>query len=142
MRLRAEHGVKALRYSVVSVVNVSVSVGVLAVCHAGLGWSALWANLAAWLVSTLPAFLLSRAWVWGRSGPHRRATEALIFWVVALVGLGVSSLVVGLVEQLTQRTVLVVAGSLFGYGVVWVAKYLFLDKVVWPEAAEDQAPAG
>ncbi len=141
VRLRDEHGVKALRYSAVSVINVSVSVGVLATCHALLGWSALWANLAAWLMSTFPAYLLSRTWVWGRSGPHRLAGEAFVFWVLALIGLGCSSLVVGIVEYFTQRTALVVIGSLFAYGVVWVAKYLFLDRVMWPEASRDQATA-
>ena len=130
-RLRAEHGQKALRYGAVSVVNVTVSVIVLTVCHGVLGWTALGSNLAAWLVSTLPAYLLSRAWVWGRTGPHRLGGEMSAFWVMALVGLAFSSLVVRIVEHFTQMTVLVVAGNLCAYGVVWVAKYLFLDQVMW-----------
>ena len=136
-RLRAEHGLKALRYCGVSVVNVSSGLTVLAVCHAVLGWAAVGANLAAWMVSTVPAYLLSRAWVWRQSGPHRLAGEVLTFWVLALVGLGLSSLVVGIVEHYTQRTLLVVAGNLCAYGTVWVAKYLFLDQVMWRGSAGD-----
>ena len=131
-RLRAEHGLKALRYCAVSVINVTVGLSVLSVCHAVLGWPAVGANLAAWMVGTAPAYLLSRAWVWQRGGPHRLGGEVLTFWVMALVGLALSSLAVGIVERYTPRTVLVMAGNLGAYGVVWVAKYLFLDKVMWP----------
>ena len=133
-RLRAEHGLKALRYCGVSVVNVSVSIGVLAACHAVLGWPAVGANLTAWMVSTVPAYLLSRAWVWQRSGPHRLGGEVLTFWVMALVGLALSSLAVAVVEHFTERTLLVAAGNLAAYGSVWVAKYVFLDRVMWPRA--------
>ena len=122
---------RALRYCAVSAVNVTVSVSVLAVCHALLGWTALWSNLAAWMVSTLPAYLLSRAWVWGRAGPHRIGREVGVFWVMALSGLGFSSLAVRIVEHFTELTVFVVAGNLSAYGTVWVAKYLFLDRVIW-----------
>ena len=142
-RLRVEHGSKALRYCGVSVVNVTVGLTVLAICHGVLGWPAVGANLAAWMVGTAPAYLLSRAWVWQRSGPHRLGGEVLTFWVMALVGLALSSLAVAVIEHFTQRTLLVVAGNLTAYGSVWVAKYVFLDRVLWPRAGDDgrSAPA-
>ena len=135
-RLRAEHGLKALRYCGVSVVNVSAGVTVLAVCHGLLGWPAVGANLMAWMVSTVPAYLLSRAWVWRRSGPHRLAGEVLTFWVMALIGLLLSSAAVWAVEEFTSETLFVVAGNLAAYGTVWVAKYVFLDRVMWPGARD------
>ena len=135
-RLRVEHGLKALRYCGVSVVNVTVGLTALAVCHGVLGWPAVAANLAAWMVGTAPAYLLSRAWVWQRSGPHRLGGEVLAFWIMALVGLALSSLVVAIVEHLADRTVLVVAGNLGAYGSVWVAKYIFLDQVMWPRTRD------
>ena len=118
-RLRAEHGLKALRYCGVSVVNVTVGVTVLSICHGVLGWPAVGANLAAWMVSTVPAYLLSRAWVWRRSGPHRLGGEVLTFWIMALIGLVLSSLAVRAVEEFTSETVFVVAGNLAAYGTVW-----------------------
>ena len=142
-RLRVEHGLKALRYCGVSVVNVTVGLTVLAICHGVLGWPAVGANLAAWMVGTAPAYLLSRTWVWQRSGPHRLGGEVLTFWVMALVGLALSSLAVAVIEHFTQRTLLVVVGNLGAYGSVWVAKYVFLDRVLWPRAGDDgrSAPA-
>ncbi len=144
-RLRVEHGLKALRYCGVSVVNVMVGLSVLVIVHGVLGWAAAAANLAAWMVSTAPAYFLSRAWVWQRRGSHRLGGEVLTFWVVALVGLALSSLVVAAVEHFTQRTLLVVTGYLGAYGGVWVAKYVFLDRVLWPRAGDDgraSAPRG
>ena len=135
-RLRTEHATKVLRYCGVSVVNVVVGVSVLVGCHALLGWPAVAANLSAWLVSTVPAYLLSRAWVWNQSGAHRLGSEVLLFWIVALVGLGLSSVAVGVVERFTQHTAFVTAGSVGAYGVVWVAKYLFLDQVMWPHQTD------
>ena len=134
-RLRAEHGPKALRYCGVSIVNVTVGIGVLAVCHGALGWPAVVANLAAWMVGTAPAYLLSRAWVWQRRGPHRLGGEVVTFWTVALVGLALSSLAVAIIEHLSDRTLLVVAGNLGAYGGVWAAKYVFLDQVMWPRTS-------
>ena len=131
-RLRAEHGLKALRYCGVSAVNVTVGVGVLAVCHGLLGWPAIVANVSAWLVGTLPAYLLSRAWVWKRGGHHRLGGEVITFWVMALVGLVLSSLTVAIIERFTERTVLVLVGNLGAYGIVWVGKYVFLDQIMWP----------
>ncbi len=136
-RLRAEHGLKALRYCGVSIVNVTVGIGVLGVCHGVLGWPAVVANLAAWTVGTAPAYLLSRAWVWQRSGPHRLGGEVLTFWIMALVGLALSSLAVAIIEHLADRTLLVLAGNFGAYGSVWVAKYIFLDQVMWPRSARD-----
>ena len=111
--------------------NVAVSLSVLAFCHAVAGWPALSANLAAWLVSTGPAYFMSRAWVWRQRGPHRLTAEVLTFWVIALIGLVVSSLAVGVVEHVTDRTAFVLLGNIAAYGTVWLGKYLFLDQIMW-----------
>jgi len=136
-RLRAEHGLKALRYCGVSIVNVTVGLSVLAVCHGVLGWPAVGANLAAWMVGTGPAYLLSRAWVWQRTGPHRLGGEVATFWIMALAGLALSSSAVAIIELLADSTVLVLAANLGAYGSVWVAKYIFLDRVMWPRLSKD-----
>ncbi len=132
VRLRRTHGAKALRYCGVSAVNVMVGMTMLALCYSVLGWPAVAANLAAWIVGTVPAYLLSRAWVWQQSGTHRMGSEMILFWMMALAGLVLSSVTVGLVDRYTDSALLVLAGNFIAYGAVWVAKYLFLDKVMWP----------
>ncbi len=130
-RLVDDHLLKALRYCAVSAVNVVVGLSVLITCHAVLGWPAVAANISAWMVSTVPAYLMSRAWVWNHTGAHRIGGEVVPFWIMALTGLGLSTLAVGLVERHTDLTVFVVAGNIGAYGLVWVAKYVFLDQVLW-----------
>lgn len=130
-RLFSEHGQRALRYCAVSVVNVAVGGSALAVGHAVFGWHALAANLFSWIVSTSPAYLLSRAWVWNRSGAHRLGGEVIPFWIMALMGLVLSSCAVALAGHFTDRTVFVLAGNVSAYATIWVARYLFLDQVLW-----------
>ena len=133
---------KALRYCGVSVVNVLTGASTLAFCHAVLGWSAVASNITAWAVSAVPAYLLSRAWVWQQSGSHRLTGEVLPFWILALVGLICSTFVVDQVEQHTERTIFILAGNISAYGVVWIAKYVFLDKVMWRHRTADPAEVG
>ena len=130
-RLKADHGAKALRYCGVSVVNVLTGLSTLAFFHGVLHWSGVASNLMAWSVSTAPAYLLSRAWVWQQSGSHRLSGEVVPFWVMALVGLLLSTFVVNLVDQRTDRTTFILAALVGTYGVVWVVKYVILDKVMW-----------
>lgn len=53
--------------------------------------------------------------------------EVLPFWAIALVGLVVSSLMAEAADRLFDNRLMISAGSLLGYFVVWVAKFLLLD---------------
>ncbi len=130
-RLVDDHGAKALRYCGVSVINVVVGVSTLAFCHGLLGWDEVPANVTAWAVSTGPAYLLSRRWVWQQSGEHSLHREVLPFWIMALIGLTFSTIAVAIVGRYTDATLHILVANLTAYGVVWVAKYLVLDKIMW-----------
>lgn len=130
-RLVDDHGVKWLRYCGVSAINVIVGVATLAFCHGVLGWAAVPSNITAWMVGTGPAYLLSRQWVWQQSGDHSIHREVLPFWIIGLVWLGFSTLVVGIVGEYTHKTFWILVANLSAYGVVWVAKYVILDRVMW-----------
>jgi len=131
MRVLEEHGAKLLRYCGVSAVNVLTGMSTLAFCHAVLGWSPVESSISAWAVSTIPAYLLSRHWVWQQSGSHSVSAEIMPFWILALAGLAFSTLVVGLVGTVTDSTPMILLGNLGAYGVVWVVKYLVIDNLMW-----------
>ncbi len=131
LRVLEEHGAKLLRYCGVSAVNVVTGMSTLAFCHAVLGWSAVASSMSAWAVSTIPAYLLSRRWVWQQSGSHSMSTEIMPFWILALAGLAFSTLVVAIVASVTASTPLILLGNLAAYGVVWVVKYLVIDNLMW-----------
>jgi len=138
MRILEEHGAKLLRYCGVSAVNVITGMSTLAFCHAVLGWSPIASSISAWAVSTIPAYLLSRHWVWQQSGSHSVSAEIMPFWILALAGLAFSTLVVGIVGTITDSTPMILLANLGAYGVVWVVKYLVIDNLMWSHDGDDQ----
>ncbi len=131
LRVVEEHGAKVLRYCGVSVVNVIIGLSTLAFCHDILGWTAVVSSVSAWAVSTIPAYLLSRHWVWQQTGSHSVSAEIMPFWLLALAGLAFSTLVVAIVATATDNTPFLLLGNLGAYGVVWVVKYLVIDNLMW-----------
>lgn len=134
---RSHHGRKALKYSMVSVVAVACSQVVLITCSAGLGWRPVPSNVLAVTVSSIPSYLLNRAWVWGRRGSHSILREVVPFWVFAFVGLGFSTLLVVIAARWSEATAVVSLANLTAFGILWVAKYLVLDQVLFALVGED-----
>lgn len=141
-RVRARYGRKAMRYSAVSVVGVSVTEAVLLFCHAVLDWSATASNVTAVCVASLPAYLLNRAWVWGKRGSHRFTREVLPFWGMALLGLLFSTALVAIADDWSSSSLVVVGANVTAFGTLWVAKFFLLDGVLFggrPAAVEEPA---
>ena len=136
VRTVAEHWRKALRYCAVSAVNVVVGLSTLAFALEILDFSPVVANLTAWMVSTGPAYLLSRYWVWQQLGANSVKSEIAPFWIIAGIGLALSSVTIGVLGMITDHTLILLAGTIVAYGLVWVAKYLVLDGLLWPKAGE------
>ena len=131
-----EHWRKALRYCAVSAVNVVVGLSTLAFALEVLDFYPVIANLTAWMVSTFPAYLLSRYWVWQQLGASSVKSEIVPFWIIALVGLLLSSATIGVLAVITDNTIVLLLGTVVAYGIVWVAKYLVLDGLLWPKDSE------
>ncbi len=136
---RAQFDRKPVRYSLVSVVAVGVSQLVLIVCNALLDWSAVPSNLAAVSVGAIPSYALNRSWVWGKRGPSHLWREVVPFWAFALLGLALSTLLVHLASSWNDSTVVVSLANLSAFGLLWVAKYLFLDALLFKVADEELA---
>ena len=119
----------ALRYVVVSVLNLVNHQAVLALAHSGWGWSGGQANAFAAAISAIPAYILSRNWVWRSQGSYSFRAEILPFWCIALVGLVVSSLMAEAADRVFGNGLAVAAGSITGYLIVWVLKFLLLEKL-------------
>lgn len=136
---------KAVRYSLVSVVNVLLGETLLSVAFYHWRWSARDATLFATGVATVPAYFLSRRWVWRRGGRSSLTAEVLPFFALSFLGLVLSVWGAGVAErfggQLTQsrrsQTVLVMATTLGAFGVVWVARFVILDRVLFRASPGD-----
>lgn len=132
-RLWSRYGLKAIRYCGVSAVNVIVGQTLLVFFYAGLDRSGVVSNISAVVLSTIPAYLMSRHWVWGQSGSHRLTTEIIPFWCMAALGLLLSTVAVGAVETRWDSTIAVQMANIGAFGLVWVGKFFILDHVMWAE---------
>lgn len=131
MQLVAAHGSKVVRYCGVSVVNVIIGQGILAFCLEVMDLSGVVSQFWSAMLSAIPAFILSKRWVWKQTGPDSFRGEVLPFWVMSAIGLGFALLVVGIADRSTDSTPILMFASLCAYGVVWVAKFLVLDRLMW-----------
>jgi putative flippase GtrA len=135
---RSHHGRKALKYSAVSVIAVACSQAILVLCSAILGWDPVPSNVTAVTVSSVPSYLLNRAWVWGRTGSHDVLREVVPFWVFAFVGLGFSTLLVHFASKWSAATIVTSLANLTAFGILWVAKYLVLDQLLFNALLQDE----
>lgn len=134
--LWARYGAKLFRYCGVSVANVFVGQGLLALFYTGFGWRAWVANLLAVCISAGPAYWMSRHWVWAQSGAHSVRAEIAPFWGMALLGLLISTFTTEFADRRWHSGVAVQLASIAAFGLVWVFKFLVLEHVLWKQPSE------
>lgn len=131
-RIRAEHGAKLLRFGAVSAFNVLLGQALLYGAQVALDWEPVWANIFAVSVGTVPAYLLSRYWVWEKRGKNHFLREVVPFWVLTLIGFLLSTAAVWFVDTNFDPSPLVInLTSLAAFGVVWAVKFVVLDRVLF-----------
>lgn len=137
--LRSPEGQKLLKYSAASVVSVFTSVVFLVVFDGLLGWPAVLSSTLATAIATIPSYELNRKWAWGRSGKGHLWKEILPFWALAFLGWGFSTVAVDVAESFAKhhhfahlyKTGLVTVVYVAAFGVLWVAKFVIFNKVLF-----------
>src|SRR5699024_5135003 len=82
-------------------------------------------------------FILNKYWVWGKRGRAHVRREVLTFWAFTVAGWIMSTMTVALAQdhvgtpQSTSRTIAVMAANIIGFGILWVLKYFFLDRIMF-----------
>lgn len=137
-RLLRAYGPKLLRYAGVTCVNVFNGLMLLFFFHGVLGWPGIAANASAVTISTIPAYLLSRRWVWEQTGPNSMGREVAPFWAMAFLGLIISTLLVGWASAKFDSGFVVYAANLASFGVMWIIKFFVLENLMWN--SDDEAP--
>lgn len=103
--------------------------------YRGVDLPALAANALAVVIAALPAYFISRRWVWRKVAGHSVSREVVPFWMMNLVGLLLSSLFVWLVGLISDSAVLLVAANVFAFGILWLAKFMLCE--IWLFAVPD-----
>jgi putative flippase GtrA len=138
---RSEEGRKQLRYAGVSLVFVPVGQGLIQLLGGPLfrdrfDWGSPFtkASLATAAILTLPNFFANKLYVWRLTSKENLRTQILVFWVAAILGVafatGLTSLAEGLTSEQSKliKALVVIPAQLAGFGIVWVARFLVLDK--------------
>jgi putative flippase GtrA len=144
---RSPTGQKFLKYSAVSVISVIINVILLVFAYAVLDWSGFAANVFAVGISAIPSYYLNRAWAWGKRGRSHFMKEVVPFWALAFLGLVISTIAVDSVDGQIQhlhkaaRTVIVAATQIGAFGLLWIAKFIIFNEILFkqhPEVLEDE----
>lgn len=138
-RARDRHGTKLARFGAVSAFNVVfgqvILYGAQVLAHA----PAVTANVVSVSVGAVPAYFLSRYWVWEKRGKSHMMREVVPFWALALIGFVLSTAAVWYVDSHFQPSPLAVnLTNLTSFGVVWLAKFFVLDRILF---RAEEAPA-
>ena len=140
---KTEGGQRAIRYSATSLICVGITqvliilfMNVIDIRVFDSVSREIQSNLAATMLTSIPAFALNKYWVWGMRGRAHMRREVLPFWAFTVAGWILSTGMVALVTNIagdneTEKTILVMAANIMGFGTLWVLKYLFLDKIMF-----------
>ena len=147
-KLRGPEGRKLFRYSMASAVAVVISVVLLVIFNGVVGLSAWVSSTLATAIAAVPNYEMNRKWAWGKSGRSHLWKEVVPFWALAFLGWGVSTVSVHLMESyakhhnfshlLSTGTVTIVYVAAFG--VLWVAKFVIFNKLLFVHHLEDLPP--
>lgn len=144
-RFRSPQVQKLFRYSVASAVSVVVSVVCLVIFSGLFGWRAIVASSAATAVATVPNYVMNRRWAWGKDGRSHLLKEVVPFWVLAFIGWAFSTFCVNWMESVAKHhhySHVVKTGTLAvvyvgAFGILWVAKFIIFNKVLFAHHPED-----
>ena len=139
---------RLVRCASVSVFTTVLSNAVLVVLAGPVGMAAAWANLIANAAGTGPSYALNRRWVWRHDGSDLWR-QVIPFWVLSFAGLALSTLTVSLTAAWADaaglsgpgRSLSLVIANVSAFGILWVAQFLLLDKVLFRIHPEHAATA-
>jgi len=150
---KSPEGRKQLRYAGISIVFVPLGQVLLqvfahVVFDAGKGDDAAFtkASLLTAAILTGPNFFANRNFVWRDSSKDRLRTQILVFWVAAMLGVALSTLLTVWVENLVRdqsvavESISVFFAQLVGFGVVWIGRYLILDRWLFKVTHHGEEP--
>jgi putative flippase GtrA len=138
-RLWRDYGQKLIRFAGVSIINVCTGQTLLYICYARLGWNGMLANVVAVAAGSIPAYLLSRHYVWKREkGDHNFGAEILPFWGLAFVGLVLSTALVGVADSFSDHTLAVQGANAAAFGALWIVRFVVLEHLLWGERTEHE----
>ena len=135
---RTPEGLKVIRYSMVSVISALTSLVILTIVYGVLRlWGAVVSTLFSNTMAGIPSYYLNRRWVWGKGGRSHIWRELLPFWVMSITGILFALYTASLAQHFANehhlqhlaRTALVVGANVAAFGILWILKFLILNRL-------------
>jgi len=132
---------KLLRYVAVSVITVPLGTILLWVFLRS-DMKPVLAAIASFVLATIPNYLLNRYWVWNKRSANSVRSEVVPFFILALMGLILSTIFVAVADIFTDADIVFLALNFMAFGIVWVFKFFVLEKYLFADAESVEMAAG
>ena len=105
------------------------------------------ASVVASIVGIIPGYTLNRQWTWGRRGKSDLWREVVPYWVTALVSTALAAVATGAANDAfanysrDTRTIINAVAYMLTYGVLFIAKYIIFDRVLFAHRPQPEAIA-
>lgn len=153
---RSDEGRKQLRYAGVSLIFVPLGQILIQILGAvffkdtnldgttDVNWVA--ASITSAAVLTVPNFFANKHWVWRNTSRDNLRTQVVVFWVAAMLGVALATLLTYWVDVAIEghgigEKVAVFAAQLTGFGIVWLARFVILDKWLFKVVHHGEEPS-
>jgi len=125
------------RFALVSLASLVTGHILLYGIHVWMDVDPVPSNLASTTINTALVFVANRRLVWNVDGEISLRREVLPFALLAVLGLLVSTALVWVVATTIGEGLWVNAANLTGFGLVWIARFFVLDRVIYRELMAD-----
>jgi putative flippase GtrA len=128
---------RLIRYGSVSAISTATSLVILGVLVGLASFPAIWANVIATSIGTVPSFELNRRWVWAQRGRLSLLRQAAPFILLSFAGLLISTVAVHLASAATSdttrlfHTAAVEMANVAAYGVLWLVQFVLCDRILF-----------
>ena len=141
---------RLIRYGSVSAISTATSLTILGVLVGVLSFPAIWANVIATAIATVPSFELNRRWVWAQGGQRSLLRQSAPYFLLSFTGLVLSTIAVHLASDATVdstrlfHTAAVEMANVAAYGTLWIAQFVLCDRILFRarDASDSHGRAG
>lgn len=144
---RSDEGRKQIRYVGVSLVFVPLGqVLIQVLARAYFDGDHVKASIASAAILIIPNFFANKYVVWRNTSNDNLRTQIIVFWVAGLLGVSFATFLTWVVEQWFNdkgwlESLAVFVAQIVGFGVVWVLRYLVLDRWLFKVTRHGEEPS-
>jgi len=126
-----------VRYGSVSVISTLLGLALLSLLIGALGYPAVWSNIIAVGIATVPSFELNRRWVWVQNGERSILRQAAPYFILSFAGLVISTFAVHVASDATVHSSRLIhtgaaeVANVAAYGALWLAQFVLCDRILF-----------